>query len=377
MTLDIISLLDKERFNIRIIFSKYNNKAIYKLKWLRESNIQFTILNKVLPLWITRYNIGLKLERIIMGMFGKLIMLLKMKALFFRFNPDIVYSNSVLFPNYNMGRYSKFSKMFYHLHLQYNNIQKLSKQIINNLNKAERVIAISNNQKEQLIKKGVKKNVLSVFHVSICPFEFETAKVADTPAQYRKLMNYRDDDIIVCYSGGINYRKGFDLFLEMASRIMTYDDNNKIKFLCIGGGDIGNIQGDDVTINVGEYIEKLQNRLKLTGMVTNPYDYFNICDIFVICSRFEGIPVAMLENMYLGKPVIGFDNSGTGEALSGAGILVKDRDVEEMAQQVIRLARDVKERKRLGVLAKRRIQQDFDLTKNIKALERLFIGSMN
>lgn len=376
MTLDILKLLDKGSFNIRVVFSKYNYKALIRLNALTELNIKCTILNKILPLWISRYNLGLKLERIIIYFFGKLIIWLKAKAIFFQFKPDIVYSNSVLFSNYNLIPHTRFSKLFYHLHLQENNIHKLIRQVIDNLNDADRVIAISQNQKEQLITKGVNENILSVFHVSICPFEVEQKGSIEEANHYRKLKNYSEDTIIVCYSGGLSYRKGFDLFLEMVSRVIA-KENNKIKFLCLGGGDIGDIKGDDVSINVAEYIEKYRNWLDMTGMVINPYIYYNSCDIFVVCSRYEGIPVAMLENMALGKPIIGFDNSGTGEALSGAGILVKDRDVEEMAKQVGRLAGNAEERKYLGMMAKRRIQEDFDLSKNINALENMFISSLN
>lgn len=58
-----------------------------------------------------------------------------------------------------------------------------------------------------------------------------------------------------------------------------------------------------------EYLMSLAEELEISGAVKfcgqqiNPYKYMNDCDVFVLSSIYEGLPNAMIEAMYLGKPV--------------------------------------------------------------------------
>lgn len=75
----------------------------------------------------------------------------------------------------------------------------------------------------------------------------------------------------------------------------------------------------------------------LPGYVSNPYPYLKAAAVFVHASHFEGLPLAMLEAMGLGLPVVATDcPSGPDEILEGGrhGALVPVSDPTAMAEQI-------------------------------------------
>ena len=69
-----------------------------------------------------------------------------------------------------------------------------------------------------------------------------------------------------------------------------------------------NIQFCDFTKSIITYIKNvcLDEYVHLVGYDSNPYRWMKYCDCFVLPSRFEGLPNALLEAMYLGRPVVAF-----------------------------------------------------------------------
>lgn len=81
------------------------------------------------------------------------------------------------------------------------------------------------------------------------------------------------------------------------------------------------------------------------------------CDIGVHCSEHEGCPNAVLEEMAVGLPVAGSDNSGVRMAL-GEGceaFLALYQDSEELAQRILKFAMDSKYRTIVGDNNKKRV----------------------
>ncbi|NMH88016.1 glycosyltransferase [Flavivirga algicola] len=88
---------------------------------------------------------------------------------------------------------------------------------------------------------------------------------------------------------------------------------------------------------------KLQSSVKLLGFVSNPYDYIKRCKFLVLCSKFEGMPLVILETLTLGKPVISFNcKSGPAELITHKknGLLVKDQDFSELERSIDLLQED-------------------------------------
>lgn len=83
----------------------------------------------------------------------------------------------------------------------------------------------------------------------------------------------------------------------------------------------------------------------------------------------EGIPVALMEPMAFGIPVVSTDAGGILELLEGsAGLVVPQRDAEALASAIERLLTDVDLRRRIGQAGRRRIEERFAVERVVDIL---------
>ena len=94
--------------------------------------------------------------------------------------------------------------------------------------------------------------------------------------------------------------------------------------------------------------------------------------------RREGIPVALMEAMASGLPVVASRISGIPELVGEdeTGFLVGPRDVEALAGALERLARDEGLRRRLGAAGRAKVEREFDLRQNATTLMGRFRGQV-
>ena len=103
---------------------------------------------------------------------------------------------------------------------------------------------------------------------------------------------------------------------------------------------------------------------------------FDACDIFVLPSRTarngdrEGIPVALMEAMSRGKPVISTRHVGIPELVRN-GLLVDENDIEGLADAIDSLSDDPAQRAELGRLNRELIQREFSV-QSVLELKALF-----
>lgn len=99
-----------------------------------------------------------------------------------------------------------------------------------------------------------------------------------------------------------------------------------------------------------------------------------LADIFVLPSLWEGMPMAIMEAMAAGLPVIATDVGGTGELVvqGETGLLVRAGDVVGLAREIARLLDDPELRRHLGARGRERITREFSLDKTVREYEALY-----
>lgn len=102
-------------------------------------------------------------------------------------------------------------------------------------------------------------------------------------------------------------------------------------------------------------------------------------DIFLHASHSEGISNAVLEAMACGLPVVCTDAGGMREAVRDGidGLVVPVRDVEAMAEALVKLARDPELRRRMGEAARQRVLEEFTLEKQTREWRALYEGLLH
>ena len=88
----------------------------------------------------------------------------------------------------------------------------------------------------------------------------------------------------------------------------------------------------------------------------------------------EGLPVALMEAMASGLPVVSTLTGSIPELIEDglSGYLVPERDVDMLSDRLGSLVKDPELRERMGVVGRRRIEEHFDVNKLNKRLEEIF-----
>ena len=172
-------------------------------------------------------------------------------------------------------------------------------------NAVDMVIAPSAGMKKILRQLNVERDV-EVVPNGVDLKDFLTAKPLS-----RDQFGYKEDDILLVYSGRIALEKNLPFLLKSFAGIA--EALPKAQLLLLGSG--VQLYEEEIRSLVGEL--NLSERVRLTGRIA--YDqlpaYLAMCDIFVTASVTEVHPLSVIEAMGTGLPVMGIQSVGVGDTV--------------------------------------------------------------
>jgi glycosyltransferase involved in cell wall biosynthesis len=185
------------------------------------------------------------------------------------------------------------------------------------------------------------------------------------------------ESFLVCAAGTIDWRKGTDLFVQLAHTIYQQYPNNQVYFLWVGGDKEG-IRFHEIWHDVRKM--GLEQHMCFLGRQPNILEYFAASDVFTLVSREDPFPLVCLEAASMGKPIVCFDKAGgTKEFVEDdAGFVIPYLDIETMAAKVINILSSLKLQQRLGQRAQQKVQERYDIeviAPKILSIIQKFLGS--
>jgi glycosyltransferase involved in cell wall biosynthesis len=132
---------------------------------------------------------------------------------------------------------------------------------------------------------------------------------------------------VVLAIGRLAEQKDFSSLIRAFARLRQ---RRRARLLILGEGELR-----AVLESLVEECGLTADDVQMPGFVANPFAYLAHCGVFVLSSRWEGLPGALIEAMACGAPVISTDcPSGPREILDGGlwGTLVPVGDVEALAK---------------------------------------------
>ncbi len=155
-------------------------------------------------------------------------------------------------------------------------------------------------------------------------------------------------------TGRMHPVKGFDDLLKVVKKVS--EKFSDVKLNLIGGGE----EYDTLKEQAKEM--KIDDIVNMPGMVSGEEvnEYMIKSDIYVMTSHTECFPMVLLEASACGLPLVAFDVPVGPKALIKEGYngyLIKDRDIDKMADRIINLFENQEKMKELGKNAKENVNQ--------------------
>ncbi len=165
--------------------------------------------------------------------------------------------------------------------------------------------------------------------------------------------------------GRLAREKNLGMLVECCRRFEL--SGRPVNLVVVGHGDLESELRAEITR------EGLGHRVFLTGGSDHPEAYIRLADLFVLGSRIEGMPNALLEAQALGRAAVTTAAGGAGEVIEHevTGLVVPVDDVDAFTDAVRRLVEDADERSAMGRRAAARVARHFSIDSTAAMLDAL------
>lgn len=229
--------------------------------------------------------------------------------------------------------------------------------------KADKIITVS---------EGIKKILQDDFNIPAekivtiyNPIPFDVIVKNSQQAVVHPFFENGGNNVIIGM-GRLEHQKRFDVLLKAFAIVQR--QHNEARLIILGKGAL---QKD---------LEELTHKLNLNkfvnfaGFQPNPHAWVSKADIFVLSSDMEGFPMAILEAMACGVPVISTDcPTGPSEIIINGenGILVPPSNEKKLAEAMIALLEDKNHREKLSMAGQKKAEE-FGIQKILNQYEKIF-----
>jgi len=225
-----------------------------------------------------------------------------------------------------------------------------------NLAAIDQFIAASKSVKDNLVRNdGIDAKKVTVFNEFIRVGEITKPTIAS--ASMKHMLDI-EGCFVVGAGGQAGWRKGTDIFMQVARQVNQLMPENEIKFIWVG------YQSHEVKAQTDYETDKLglQGKVIFTGSKTSPQDYLQVFDLFLLTSREDPFPLIALEAAALEKPIYCFkDTGGIPEIISQeTGRAFDYGDVDSMAKGIVNAYQNQEVLRKEGKKAAELVQQ-FDV----------------
>ncbi|MBF6612571.1 MAG: glycosyltransferase family 4 protein [Chloroflexi bacterium] len=223
------------------------------------------------------------------------------------------------------------------------------------------LIAVSEWARRSYIDAGVPGHKITVVRNGIQPLEAHSNR-----SQVRGSLGVGPDTKLVVTVGRLTEQKGHSYLLEAIPSII--EPQSLAHFVWIGEGDL------EVELRQKAQRLGLSSRISFLGRRFDVAEILASSDIFVLPSLFEGLPLAALEAMYAGLPVVGTHVCGTSEVVRDGvtGRLVKSKESAALASAIIELLRQPELAAQWGANGRVVARRDFSAVRMARETAELY-----
>lgn len=161
--------------------------------------------------------------------------------------------------------------------------------------------------------------------------KFKRARILSipNPMDSDATQNHNLNSTTIVSAGRLTYQKGFDILIDVAQKVLPQHPD--WQWIVLGEGE-DHKQLEQKTQQLG-----LSNQLHFPGRTNTMDSHFSQAAFFVMTSRFEGLPMVLLEAKAFRLPIVSFDcETGPTEMVEDGvnGYLIPPFDITAMATKI-------------------------------------------
>jgi glycosyltransferase involved in cell wall biosynthesis len=234
------------------------------------------------------------------------------------------------------------------------------------MGRGERLVTVSQASYDTLPAPLQQRATVVVHGVDLTQSDSLIARRAELRALVRSELAVEDDELLFLTVANLRPEKSYDVLLEAAKVIA--DQDLPIRIAAVGRGPLRD------ALRARHMELGLKDRFRFLGQRDDVLQLMAGADAFVLASRHEGIPVALMEASSVGLPIVASRVGGIPQILEDEvdALLVPPGEPALLAQAMKRLASDVELRSRLGRRAKLRSSM-FDIAEANRAVGDIYL----
>ncbi len=184
----------------------------------------------------------------------------------------------------------------------------------------------------------------------------------------RALLDLSLDDSVVLVIGRMMFQKNHDLALRALSAIPE-DRRRNVVLLFAGSGEL-EVELRELAVSLGVW-----RNTRFLGYRTDVPQILAASDLLLMTSRFEGMPLALLEGMHAGIPILTTPWTGS-RSMLGDGKYARisaSWDVADLSSELMRALIEQKEMRAMASSAKEFVETEFTLERMALAHRNFYL----
>jgi len=317
VTIDLIKSLDRSKFQVSLFLLRKSGAYLSQIPL--ETKVYFgletdgSILKNAARI-IKKLNATAKENDVIIGSLELIGHLFATIASISSRKPNIAWLHKHL--GYYLDALPIHRKLIY---------KSMARSIYKKVNK---IVAVSESSINSVIELFPKYRNKSTYIYNPVDFERIIELSSMEMPDWFRILQERQVPIVLAV-GRLEFQKGFDLLISAFSNVKKRGYSGILVILGEGG------ERQALTKRIKQL--DLQNDIFLPGFA-NPYPIMANCDLFVLSSRYEGLPTVLIEALAFDLQIVSTDcPSGPKEILQNlkSALLIRSEDIVEMEQAII------------------------------------------
>ncbi len=191
------------------------------------------------------------------------------------------------------------------------------------------------------------------------------------PPGLRESLGFLNSDPVVLMLARLEEQKGHRILLDAVPNVLA--EFPDCRLVLAGDGRLRReLELQAAGLNI-------TSRLRFVGYQDNAPDWLALCDFTVLPSLYEGLPLAAIESLAAGKPVVASNVDGVPEVVvhEKNGLIVPPNDPDALAKAIRRLLREPALLKSFARHGRDWVMKRFQIQRQVQATQDLYIDAWN